>query len=275
MTFVSHEFDPKALGERIRAARGGRKVEAVVEGTRFDYSAWSRYENGRVPRVSASHLVEIAEALGTTVGQLLGETPAPPPAIPPEAQAQADRLAREAVELAERLRKTGRPGEEVREEPVVWGPRELNHVSPDVDEPQDLHESEMEIVAYAAAGQDRHPEPVATGESIPVINHVYRKAQRGKWKVVKVVGDSMAPEYEPGDMVLIEPARDSTVRSGDVAYVMLNGECLLKVLAFRRDRASGRISSRGSRGRAAGSPRRRRSSPSGAAAPASRRLATP
>lgn len=113
--------------------------------------------------------------------------------------------------------------------------------NPNVDEPRDLHETEMEIVAYAAAGQDRHPEPVATGETVPVINHVFRKAQRGKWKVVKVVGDSMAPEYEPGDMVLIEPARDSTVRTGDVAFVMLNGEGLLKVLDFKRDRDTGRL----------------------------------
>lgn len=82
---------------------------------------------------------------------------------------------------------------------------------------------------------------MATEETVPVINHFYRKVQRGKWKVVKVVGDSLAPEYEPDDLVLIEPARDSTVRTGDVAHVMLNGECLLKVLAFRRDRDTGRL----------------------------------
>ncbi len=82
---------------------------------------------------------------------------------------------------------------------------------------------------------------MATEETVPVVNHFYRKVQRGKWKVVKVVGDSLAPEYEPDDLVLIEPARDSTVRTGDVAHVMLNGECLLKVLAFRRDRDTGRL----------------------------------
>lgn len=186
--------------------------------------------------------MRLVEKVGGQWGQLLGEIPSPGIAASPEAVEQADRLVREAAELARRLRGTGTfRSEEVREAPVIWGPRDVNHAGPDVDEPQDLHESEMEIVAYAAAGQDRHPEPIATGETVPVINHVYRKAQRGKWKVVKIVGDSMAPEYEPGDMVLIEPARDSTVRSGDVAYVMLNGECLLKVLAFRRDRDSGRL----------------------------------
>lgn len=205
----------------------------------IDASTLSNWLSGsRTPLLDSA--MRLVEKVGGSWGQLLGEGPSP--SLPRETREQADRLARDAADLARRLRDLGVPGgEEVREEPVVWGPRELNHVSPDVDEPQDLHESEMEVVAYAAAGQDRHPEAVATGETVPVINHVYRKAQRGKWKVVKVVGDSMAPEYEPGDLVLVEPARDSSVRSGDVAYVMLNGECLLKVLAFRRDRDSGRF----------------------------------
>ena len=167
----------------------------------IDASTLSNWLSGsRTPLLDSA--MRLVEKVGGSWGQLLGETPAPPPGVPPEAIDHADRLVREAAELAGRLRKAARPTvAEVREQPEPWGgtivPFPEASLGPDVDEPQDLHESEMEIVAYAAAGQDRHPEPVATGETVPVINHVYRKAQREKWKVVKVVGDSMAPECKP------------------------------------------------------------------------------
>lgn len=223
----------------------------------IDDSTLSNWLSGsRTPLLESAF--RLVEKVGGSWGQLLGE---PVPLVPWETQEAAAELERKADELAKAARNLSKrmsaagavPAAQAEETDQRGAALVRDEAEPyladvvafrggtNVDEPRDLHETEMEIVAYAAAGQDRHPEPVATGETVPVINHVFRKAQRGKWKVVKVVGDSMAPEYEPGDMVLIEPARDSTVRTGDVAFVMLNGEGLLKVLDFKRDRDTGRL----------------------------------
>lgn len=73
LTDVSFVWDAKAFGERIRSARGDRKAEAVAGGAEIAPETLSRYENGKMPNISVFVAKRIAEALNTTLGQLLGE----------------------------------------------------------------------------------------------------------------------------------------------------------------------------------------------------------
>lgn len=116
-------------------------------------------------------------------------------------------------------------------------------IESNVDEPQDLRESEIEVVHYAAAGAGGHPEPTPTGETVLVINPIARIAIRNKWKAVKVVGDSMEPDYAEGDFVILQPVDGDTslLKQDDTCYVFYEGELLLKRIHFKREH-DGRLS---------------------------------
>lgn len=111
-----------------------------------------------------------------------------------------------------------------------------------VDMPQELHETELPVVAFAPAGEGRHVEAVPTGELVRVMNPHAREAQRRHWKAVKVVGDSMSkPDgtgYDDGDFLLIEPTSGDGVRDGDLIFCLLNGDPLLKVLRFKKGKGA-------------------------------------
>ena len=212
----------QALKSALKRTDLGKKELARLSGLSRQYIY--DLEQGATG-ISLDAAARLSRALGTTVGALLGEDGAPAPTV-------ADPRIPEARDLVEKLRDL--LGDQVRENVLPF--RNGN-----VDEPQELHESELEVVAYAAAGQDRHPEPNPTGETVLVINPIYRTAKRRNWKAVKIVGNSMEPDYVDGDFVIIEPAREARLKPGDVAYVMFNGDPLLKILDFRRDKETGEI----------------------------------
>ena len=155
-------------------------------------------------------------------------------------QEQARKEGRKVAQLVRwRVLNVGGPG--VAEESRTYGGR--GHEA-NVDFPRELHDTELPVVAYAPAGEDRDPQPIATGETIRVANPIARQAQKKHWQVVKIVGDSMTtPDgrgYEDGDFVLVEPSHGENVRDGDPCYVLLNGDPLFKVLRFQKNRAGGK-----------------------------------
>lgn len=223
------------LSSEVGADRGRQKALSLR--VNVSEATMSRFLAGtHQPR--ADELVRLASALGTTVGTLLGETAPPAPAIPPDAIDQAERLAREAAELAARLRSAGRPkGEEIREEPVVWGPRPaftLAQLDAEMDEPQEVRKSEVPVVAFVAAGADRNVAEAPTGETAMILNPHARLVQEGKRFVSRVVGDSMEPNLPAGDLVLFERVTWETVRRGDPVYVVFDGQPMVKVIDFKR-----------------------------------------
>jgi hypothetical protein len=105
-----------------------------------------------------------------------------------------------------------------------------------VDKPQPLHETAMDICLYAAAGKDRHPEPFPTGETVMVYNPTAREAQRNGWVIVKVVGESMEPDFPNGTPIFIKPIEPDQVRDGDTVLVLHEGQQMLKWITFKRVR---------------------------------------
>lgn len=103
-----------------------------------------------------------------------------------------------------------------------------------VDRLAPLYATELPVVAYVAAGEGREPTAEPTGETVWVPNPQARRAIKDGWEVVKVVGDSMEPEWEEGDFVLIKRRPDQQLQDGDVAAVWYQGQPMLKILRFER-----------------------------------------
>lgn len=167
------------------------------------------------------------------------EPPAPPPAVPREALDAAERLARDAAELAERLRGVGAAAPATSEPyggEVVPFPGGSN-----VDDPQELRDTEVPVVAYVAAGEGRDVQPIETGETTRIPNPQARRAAETNSSILRVAGDSMDPPYSPGDFVIIEPTNDDYISDGKVCYVVLNGDPMLKTLRFSRNKRTGRM----------------------------------
>jgi len=110
---------------------------------------------------------------------------------------------------------------------------------PSADAPQEFHYTEMPVCGLAAAGVGRQPALVDLDETARVINPLARKAQKGGWKVIRVVGNSMETTYYHGDLVLMEPCPDlRRVKSRDIIYCLLNGEPQVKEYRETRGRVS-------------------------------------
>lgn len=234
------ETDPERrfrerLSERVAASGLSQKdLKRLSEGVSRQ-SVYRIVEGQMRPTLNVA--VRLASALKTTVGDLLGESATPAPLIPPDAIDQAERLAREAAELAARLRSAGRPMGEIREAPVVWGPRPaftLAQLDAEMDEPQEVRKSEVPVVAFVAAGADRNVAEAPTGETAMILNPHARLVQEGKRFVSRVVGDSMEPNLPAGDLVLFERVTWDTVRRGDPVYVVFDGQPMVKVIDFKR-----------------------------------------
>lgn len=266
------ETEPK-LRKRLGRAVAARRAELnLSQGGLADRAGVSRtyvssIETGS-QTASFAVVVDVATALGTTVGTLLGETARPAPTVPLEARAAAEALASHVAQVAEEARKmaslmsaggaapvarvdeTDGPVAElahldgtVRESAAPYGgavlPFPVIGPASNVDLPQALRETDLPVVAYVAAGEDRHPQPIETGELAHVPNPHARRAIAHGSSVVKVAGDSMEPNYDEGDYVIVEPARLETIQDGDVCFVMHDGQAMLKVLRFTRRKTDG------------------------------------
>src|SRR6185436_6705745 len=99
----------------------------------------------------------------------------------------------------------------------------------------DLHYTEEAVMHYFAAGEGRDVSGEETGETVPVSNNIYREAQQGGWKIIKIVGDSMADSLEDGDFMYIKPISDwSLLRDDDVVACLYRGQQIVKKLRFKR-----------------------------------------
>lgn len=103
------------------------------------------------------------------------------------------------------------------------------------DEPREIHESEVAVVAYAAAG-DGEVELVETGETTLVNNTIARRVQAGKGFVAKVSGESMETRLSNGDLVYFQHATAETVPDGAIVYVLYEGKNMVKILRFVQGR---------------------------------------
>lgn len=110
---------------------------------------------------------------------------------------------------------------------------------PSADAPQDFHYTEMPVCGLAAAGVGRQPVLVDLDEMARVINPLARKAQKGGWKVIRIVGNSMETTFYDGDLVLMEPSSENRrVKPRDIIYCLLNGEPQVKEWRESKGRAS-------------------------------------
>lgn len=79
------------------------------------------------------------------------------------------------------------------------------------------------VIGDVAAGYDRYAVEDWNGGTVDIPNSYLKGHDRSEFFVLKVVGDSMFPEYHDGDKVLIkrQPSMD---HSGQVGVVLYNGD---------------------------------------------------
>ena len=148
---------------------------------------------------------EIASSLETTVGDLLNE--------PVLGQADLQKVASFVDFLIDRLDLTGVRAAAKRDE-RTFAVTEENFVAGEYDYPR-LHHVFLVPHAKAAAGEGIEADlDVETTEVLHSIRDVYT----GDLRVIKVIGDSMAPVLRDGDKLAID-IRRTRPREGDVVAV--------------------------------------------------------
>lgn len=243
------------FGQRIRSLRGERGVEALVEGTGIDPSTWSRYENGKGGWPKTNTLLLIAKALQVPPGAILNDEPDQAPSEDPRLAELRALFAQAAVVLGEGQKATPR-GTPYREElgmkargVAAGGPEgtlgpgrerqglRLLPYEPEssADEPREIHDTEVPVVAYAAAGSGE-VELIETGETALVNNTIARRVQSGKGFVAKVSGESMEDRLSNGDLVYFQHATAETVPDGAIVYVLYEGKSMVKIIRFAQER---------------------------------------
>lgn len=88
------------------------------------------------------------------------------------------------------------------------------------------------VIGEIAAGYEHIALEDWSGETVEIPNTYLRGRNKDEFFVLKVKGDSMYPQYQDGDFVLI--LKQSTLnRSGDIGAIVYDGECAtLKKIEF-------------------------------------------
>ena len=107
------------------------------------------------------------------------------------------------------------------------------------------------VQAWAEVQSEKEPEPqyipipilgrVAAGHPIPAIENwdgevEYIRKERvhnERWFALRIYGDSMYPDIQDGDVVIVRPQED--VEPGQIAIVLINGEDATCKQVFKRD----------------------------------------
>ncbi|MCK6686000.1 MAG: hypothetical protein L6R30_26695 [Thermoanaerobaculia bacterium] len=223
------EFDPVALGQRIKAARAGRPVAPIAASVGLEPPSWSRYEHGKIRGISVEALFRMAGAMGVHPSKLIGE----------KAQDVLD-LDGDVDQVVEELvRQTESDREAVLKQLIIDALRARGYdVGPtDYGRPVKLvefPEVRLPVEALAAAGTNRYPQWTQFYEDVSLPKVVAERAQMKGYKVIRVVGDSMSPTYEDGDMVFVQPMTDiGKLEELDVVVFWIDGETMVK--RFRHD----------------------------------------
>lgn len=249
-----------AFHERLRGALRASKLGKKELAGKAGISRQHLYdvEQGRsgITVIAASRL---AGALGTTVGQLLGESPLAAPSVPREALEQAERLARDAAELAEAARKMSdlmsgpvqapAPLAEVIPFPVPAGDPRFFDIRA-VEELDRLHRDEVvevpRVAARVAAGPGTLPDPT---ESTPTYTFRVGFMRRVGWNPEKpnwgrfacvlmhqsdAIAGSMVPTIHPRSLVLVR--RDPIT---DASQLRRRAICLVDIPASAGDAEHG------------------------------------
>lgn len=88
------------------------------------------------------------------------------------------------------------------------------------------------VIGEVAAGYEHIALEDWSGETVEIPNTFLRGRNKDEFFVLKVKGDSMYPQYQDGDFVLI--LKQTTLnRSGDIGTIVYDGECAtLKKIEF-------------------------------------------
>lgn len=88
------------------------------------------------------------------------------------------------------------------------------------------------VIGEVAAGYEHIALEDWSGETVEIPNTFLRGRNKDEFFVLKVKGDSMYPQYQEGDFVLI--LKQTTLdRSGDIGTIVYDGECAtLKKIEF-------------------------------------------
>jgi len=129
---------------------------------------------------------------------------------------------------------TGPMFEEDRDEPAF-----LRRARPDKDRPAEAFDvpspkGRIPIISWVQAGTDGFFEySYSVGSGYAEINRPYDVTDPGAYALI-VVGNSMSPRYEPGDILLVSP--NGGVRTGSDAVVKLRGgEVMVKRVVAKDD----------------------------------------
>lgn len=107
-----------------------------------------------------------------------------------------------------------------------WDDEKL--ISPDISE----ETTTFPVIGEIAAGYEHIALEDWSGETVEIPNTYLKGRNKDDFFVLKVKGDSMYPQYQDGDFVLI--LKQSTLnRSGDIGAIIYDGECAtLKKIEF-------------------------------------------
>lgn len=229
------------LGQRIKALRGDRKVEALVAGSGIGAETWSRYENGRGGSPTFRRLVLIARLLGVELHELTTPDGVFPSRIAPDA-----RLPKLRALLSDAMTLLDEPADASPEAPPMPMPmpspgtvpaprRGLTIVPYEVEESADaareIHDTEVAVVQPVAASTGE-VELIDTGETALVNNTIAREVLAGKGFVSKVVGRSMEDRLRDGDLVYFTHITAETIPRNAIGYVIYEGKPIVKIVRF-------------------------------------------
>lgn len=102
------------------------------------------------------------------------------------------------------------------------------YISPNITE----ETTTFPVIGEIAAGYEHIALEDWSGETVEIPNTYLRGRNKEEFFVLKVKGDSMYPQYQEGDFVLI--LKQTTLdRSGDIGTIIYDGECAtLKKIEF-------------------------------------------
>lgn len=193
--------------------------------------------------LSDKRIEEFCEFLNITLGDL--ENPTPQPVEPKPLRDYLDKLKRlyeessvpgfknvtrsidDWLAAAKEIESAKNPAPE---SSVIYGdfakPSEI-----DYGNPKHEHDAPREEIYEELPFFDGFRVPTGKPDEVPhdgvmSVRKVVRHRDKGNRYVIRVIGDSMQPRIEDGDLILVDYAKES--RSGDIVVALINGTAVVK-----------------------------------------------
>jgi SOS-response transcriptional repressor LexA len=199
--------------------------------------------------LSETRIEEFCEFLGITLGDL--ENPTPQPVVPKPLRDYLEKLKRlyeessvpgfknvtrsidDWLAAAKEMASAKNP---VPESNVVYGdftkPLEIKEPPAiDFSNPRHEHDAPREEIYEELPFFDQFRVPAGKPDEVPhdgtmSVRKVVRHLAKGNRYVIRVIGDSMQPRIEDGDLILVDYAKEPL--PGDIVVALINGAAVVK-----------------------------------------------